>query len=297
MYVNIFNNDCLIEMDNLEDNSVDLVICDLPYGVTKAEHDVVIPMNDFVTEVVRGKPTPITLDEFLIKSFKKGNNYKESLNYFNENKEDGLWTKYHRVVKENGAIILFSQDKFSAYLMNSNPKEHRYNLIWEKLGQPTGFLNANKMPLRSHEDILIFYKKPPTYNPQKVKGKPNNSRGSSSKPLTNNNYGSMIFVDNRETLGDMKHPKSILSFHKPHPPVFATQKSVELCEWLIKSYSNEGDTVLDNCMGSGTTGIACINTNRNFVGIEKNPDNYILAEKRIEQVYKSKGGNYGDIEG
>lgn len=164
----------------------------------------------------------------------------------------------------------------------------------EKLGQPSGFLNANRMPLRSHEDILVFYKKLPTYNPQKVKGKPNNSRGSSNKPLTNNNYGTLKYVDNKDSLGDMKHPRSIISYNRPHPPIFATQKSTELIEWLIKSYSNKGDVVLDNTMGSGTTGIASINTNRYFIGIEKDPDNYILAEKRIEQVYKSKGEiNYG----
>lgn len=289
MNLDLINNDCLLEMDNLPENSIDLVICDLPYGVTKAKHDIVIPMNDFIEIEIKGRKKYVELNDFLIDSFKKDISYKDALNYFNVNKKDGLWTKYKRIVKENGAIILFSQDKFSAYLMNSNPKYHRYNLIWEKLGQPTGFLNANKMPLRNHEDILIFYKKPPIYNPQKVKGKPNNSRGSSSKPLTNNNYGSMIFVDNKETLGDMKHPKSILSFNKPHPPVFATQKSVELCEWLIKSYSNEGDTILDNCMGSGTTGIACINTSRNFIGIEKNENNFELATKRILE------NNVGDV--
>lgn len=279
--IQLVNNDCLIEMDNLEDKSIDLVVCDLPYGVTKAKHDVVIPMNDYVVEIFRGKEKYIEFNDFLLHSFKKGYSYSESISYFNQFKKEGLWSKYNRVVKDKGAIILFGQDKFSAYLMTSNPKMHRYNLVWEKLGQPSGFLNAKKMPLRNHEDILVFYKELPTYNPQKVKGKPNHSRGKSNKPLTNNNYGGLSFVDNKETLGDMKHPKSILSFHKPHPPIFATQKSIELCEWLIKSYSNEGDTVLDNCMGSGTTGIACINTNRKFIGFEKDVENYNLAKSRI----------------
>lgn len=279
--IHLVNNDCLIEMDNLEDKSIDLVICDLPYGVTKAKHDVVIPMNDYVVEIFRGKEKYIEFNDYLLHSFKKGHSYSESISYFNQFKKEGLWSKYNRVVKDKGAIILFGQDKFSAYLMMSNPKMHRYNLVWEKLGQPSGFLNAKKMPLRNHEDILVFYKELPIYNPQKVKGKPNHSRGKANKPLTNNNYGGLSFVDNKETLGDMKHPKSILSFHKPHPPIFATQKSIELCEWLIKSYTNEGDTVLDNCMGSGTTGIACINTNRKFIGFEKDVENYNLAKSRI----------------
>lgn len=279
--IRLLNGDCLDILDTIEEHSVDLIVCDLPYGVTKASHDVLIPMNDFIIDVVRGKEKFIEKDEFFLKQYKKGISYKESKIFFEQNKHEGLWTKYHRVAKENAPIILFAQDKFSAYLMNSNIKEHRYNLIWEKLGQPSGFLNANKMPLRSHEDILLFYTKPPVYHPQKVKGKPNNSRGASNKPLTNNNYGDFVFVDNHEKLGDMKHPRSIIQFNKPHPPIFATQKSVELCEWLIKSYSNVGDTILDNCMGSGTTGVASLNTGRKFIGIEKNEENYNLASKRI----------------
>lgn len=286
--IQLIEGDCLSELDFLEDNSIDLVVCDLPYGVTRAKHDVIIPMEDYIEYEIRNKIKKITLEEYLLLEFKKGTPYSDALAFFNKNKKEGLWSKYNRVVKENGAVILFSQDKFTSYLMQSNLKNHRYNLIWEKLGQSSGFLNANKMPLRNHEDICVFYKKLPTYNPQKVKGKPNHSRGSSKKPLKNNNYGELLFVDNLEKLGDMKHPKSILSFSKEHPPVFATQKSTELCEWLIKSYSNEGETILDNCMGSGTTGMACINTNRKFIGIEKDSDNFKLAESRILNKPKIK---------
>ena len=138
------------------------------------------------------------------------------------------------------------------------------------------------MPLRVHEDILIFYKKLPNYNPQKVKGKPNHSKGS-MKTDKNNNYGKYGKVDNRDILGEMKHPKSIISFQKPHPSkaIHPTEKPVELMDWLVKTYTNKGDLVLDNCMGSGTTGIACMNLNRDWIGIEINPVDFEIAVKRI----------------
>ena len=157
--------------------------------------------------------------------------------------------------------------------------------MWDKV-LPSGFLNANRMPLRSHEEICIFYKKQPTYNPQKVKGKPNHSKGK-PKEYENNNYGDFDFVDNSKELGDMKHPVSILRFSKPHPSVSVhpTQKSVEICEWLIKSYTNEGELVLDNCMGSGSTGVACLNTNRNFIGIELDEKYFDIAKERIKNLH------------
>lgn len=197
---------------------------------------------------------------------------------------DKLWEQYNRIIKDNGCIALFCDGMFMADLMVSNRKMWRYNLVWDKV-LPSGFLNANKMPLRSHEEIAIFYKKPPTYNPQKVKGKPNHSKGV-YKDTANNNYGEFKFVDNREKLGDMKHPRSIVPMQKPHPStmVHPTQKPVGLLEWLVNTYTNEGDTVLDNCMGSGSTGIACVNTNRNFIGMEMDADYFRLATERIEGV-------------
>jgi site-specific DNA-methyltransferase (adenine-specific) len=152
---------------------------------------------------------------------------------------------------------------------------------------PSGFLNANRQPLRSHEEICIFYKKQPTYNPQKVKGQANHSKGTSQKN-TNNNYGRFEIVDNREELGDMKHPRSIWSFQKPHPSkmVHPTEKSLECVECLIKTYTNEGDIVLDNTMGSGTTCLGALNTNRYYVGIEKDEQYFEIAVKKIEGVGK-----------
>ena len=192
-----------------------------------------------------------------------------------------LWEQYNRIIKDNGVIALFSDGMFMAELMMSNKKMWKHNLVWDKV-LPSGFLNANRMPLRSHEEICIFYKKQPAYNPQKVKGNPNHSKGKPKKN-ENNNYGNFEFVDNAKELGDMKHPVSIVKFSKPHPSVAVhpTQKPVEVCEWLIKTYTNEGETVLDNCMGSGSTGIACVNTNRNFIGIELDEEYFEIAKNRI----------------
>lgn len=172
---------------------------------------------------------------------------------------------------------------FTAELMMSNSKMWRYNLIWDKV-LPTGFLNANRMPLRSHEDIVVFYKKLPTYNPQKYVGNPCHSRGkavgNSSAEHKNDNYGEFKILD---TEGNLKHPKSILSFSKPHSSAsnYSAEKPIELLEWLIKSYSNENDIVLDNCMGSGSTGVACLNTNRRFIGIDKNKNACEIAKERL----------------
>ena len=234
--------DCLDVMQEISNKSVDCIICDLPYGVTKNTWDSMIDL-------------------------------------------DSLWKEYKRIIKENGAIILFGQDKFTAKVMLSNESWHRYNLIWNK-ELASGFLNAKRMPLRSHEDIMIFYKKLPTYNPQMVKGKPNHTKGtvigkqSSDSDVINNNYGNYTIVEN---VSDMHYPKSILTYQKPHPSValHPTQKPVELIEWLIKTYTNEGDLILDNCMGSGTTGVACKNLNRNFFGIEKDKKYFNIAKERI----------------
>ena len=236
----LLNGDCLELLNDVDDKSVDMILCDLPYGQTHNKWDSVIPL-------------------------------------------DKLWKQYKRVIKDNGCIALFGQGMFTADLMYSNKKWWKYNLIWDKV-LTNGFLNANRMPLRSHEDITIFYNKPPTYNPQKVLGKKNHTKGK-VKQIKNNNYGKHNFVDNSDELGNMKHPKSILTFSKTHPSIMLhpTEKPVEVCEWLIKSYTNEGDVVLDNCMGSGTTGVACENTNRKFIGMELDKEYFEQAIKRINQ--------------
>lgn len=193
---------------------------------------------------------------------------------------DKLWNELTRVVKSDGAIILFGQGMFTAKVMMSNPKMWKYNLIWDKK-LTTGFLNAKKMPLRQHEDLMVFYRKLPVYNPQKVEGSPNHGRKKSA-PTSNNNYGDFKYTPTDES--GLKYPTSIICFSKPHSSValHPTEKPVELIEWLIKTYSNKADTILDFCMGCGSTGVAALNLGRNFIGIEKNSQYYEIAKERIE---------------
>lgn len=195
-----------------------------------------------------------------------------------------LWEQYKRVIKDNGVIILFSNGMFTADLMMSNRQMWRYNLIWEKT-QPTGFLNAKKMPLRCHEDICIFYKKLPTYNPQKTQGHTRKVSKAEHKVGCKEtlDYGKHKLTNYDST---ERYPKSIWKFPKDTQTValHPTQKPVALIEELIKTYTNEKDIVLDSCMGSGTTGVAALNLNRKFIGIEKEFQYYECARQRIEDV-------------
>jgi site-specific DNA-methyltransferase (adenine-specific) len=197
-----------------------------------------------------------------------------------------LWEQYKRITKENAAIILFGNGMFTAELMMSNRKMWKYNLIWEKT-QPTGHLNAHRMPLRNHEDICIFYQKQPTYNPQKTTGhirKVSKAEHKKNCKMTTD-YGEHGFTTYDST---ERYPKSVWKFAKDtqksalHP----TQKSLALIEELVKTYSNESDLILDSCMGSGTTGVAALNLGRRFIGIELDENYFDIAEKRIKELEK-----------
>ena len=203
-----------------------------------------------------------------------------------------LWGAYNRIIKPNGCIALFADGMFMADLMESNRAMWRYNLVWDKV-LPTGFLNANRQPLRRHEELCFFYKKQPTYNPQKTAGKKSHSKGK-EKSCANNNYGGYSFVDNSEMHGETKYPTSMLQFRKPHPSktVHPTEKPVFLLEYIVRSYTNEGDVVLDNCMGSGSTGVACVNVGRRFIGIELDPIYFSVAEQRIGEAIKKWEDTY-----
>ena len=235
----IYNEDCLEGMKRIPDKSIDMILCDLPYGVTaRNKWDFVIPF-------------------------------------------ERLWEQYKRVIKENGAVVLTATQPFTTDLIQSNRKMFKYSLVWNK-SQVTGFLNAKKQPLRSHEDILLFYKKQPTYNPAMVKGK----RVLKSTGWDSTNYGK--FTD-KPHYSEWYYPKSIIEipqkrFKSGHP----TQKPVALFEYLIKTYTNEGETVLDNCIGSGTTAIACINTNRNYIGFELDKHYCDIANERIQKALAEK---------
>ena len=241
--------DCLELMRDIPDHSVDMVLCDLPYGVLNKNNPHAHWDN------------PISMDD--------------------------LWNHYRRVCKDNAAIVLFGQGMFTADLMKSNPRMWRYNLIWKKGNRPTGFLDANRRPLRLHEDILVFYAAQPTYHPQFSIGNVNHKRGGAGNGSTKNNrngcYGKFQTTPTVET--NKKYPTSIIDIAKEHPQTYhATQKPVALLKWLIRTYTNEGDTVMDNCMGSGSTGVACVNTGRDFIGIEIDPDYFMIAQSRIREA-------------
>jgi DNA modification methylase len=244
----IYNEDCLIGMGRIPDKSVDMILCDLPYGTTACKWDVVIPFEP-------------------------------------------LWEQYERIIKDNGAIILFGSEPFSSRLRLSNIEWYRYDWIWDKVVAGGGLL-ANKQPLRQHENIMIFYKKQPTYNKQMTEPTNPNFFNTMGK---NSNFGE-IYSKTQSKRGSekRKNPTTIIAVNKfqqecnsanrLHP----TQKPVALFEYLIKTYTNEGDTVLDNCMGSGTTAIACINTNRNYIGFELDKHYCDIANERIQRAVQDK---------
>jgi DNA modification methylase len=242
--INLMKGDCLDRMKEIPDGSVDLILCDPPYGTTACKWDSVI---DF----------------------------------------ELMWVELKRVIKPNGAIVLFGSEPFSSALRMSNIEDYKYDWIWEK-SNCTGFLNAKKQPLRYSELMSVFYKKQPTYNPQKTTGhKPTNA---SSTKLTHRSdvYGKFNRV---ETGGDTdRYPKNIIKFDNViasnrvgHP----TQKPVALMEYLVKTYTHENETVLDFTMGSGTTGVACVNLGRKFIGIEMDDNYFEIASKRIHEAEKT----------
>lgn len=234
--IQLFNADCMEKLKEIPDGTVDMILCDLPYGTTDNVWDKVLPLPE-------------------------------------------LWAQYKRVTKENAAIVLFSQLPFSCDLINANRSMFRYEWIWHKT-MAVGFLNAKKMPLRSHENILVFYRKLPVYNPQKTYGKAWTKTRSAHATT---NYGRQ-----REHVGqsdgNTRFPVDVLTFsngHGNHNSFHPTAKPVELMEYFIKTYTNPGDTVLDNTMGGGSTGVACVHTGRSFIGMELNKDYFQTAERRI----------------
>jgi len=231
----IYNEDCLEGMKRIPDKSVDMILCDLPYGTTQNKWDSVIPL-------------------------------------------DRLWEQYNRIIKDNGAIVLTAQTPFDKVLGVSNLKQLKYEWIWDKK-LATGHLNSKRMPLKRHENILVFYKRPPVYNPQFTKGEPYD-KGFALRE--SENWGKQVAVSGKNESG-RRHPTSLIvkSNANQRIKVHPTQKPVELFEYLIKTYTNEGETVLDNCMGSGTTAIACLNTDRQYIGFELDADYYKLANERI----------------
>jgi len=233
----IYQRDCIEGMRMLPDKSIDMILCDLPYGTTACKWDSVIPFEP-------------------------------------------LWEQYERVIKGNGAIVLTASQPFTTALANSNLRLFRYAWVWEK-EQGVNFLMAKKQPLKVHEDILVFYKKQPTYNPQMTKGKPYISGKGDSGDVTGR--VKKIQTKNEGT----RYPRSVIRFNREvglHP----TQKPVALFEYLIRTYTNEGEIVLDNCMGSGTTAVAAVRTNRKFIGFELEREYVEIANKRLDNEENSQ---------
>jgi len=196
---------------------------------------------------------------------------------------NGLWKEYYRVCKENAAIVMFAAQPFTSLLVASNIKDFKYDWVWQK-PKGTGHLNAKKQPMRDKEDILVFYRKQPTYNPQMTEGTPYKDKAGkdhSSNSSMTGSYGS--YTNFRNDNNGLRYPKQVIKFgvverNTVHP----TQKPVDLLEYLIKTYTNEGNTVLDNTMGSGSTGVACVNTSRKFIGIEMDKGYFEISKKRLE---------------
>lgn len=229
----IKQGDCLELMKEIKDKSIDMILCDLPYGTTRNKWDSVIDLNL-------------------------------------------LWKQYKRIIKDNGCIVLFAQTPFDKTLGCSNIDMLKYEWIWEK-ENATGFLNAKKMPLKIHENILVFYKKPPCYNPQmRIGFKPYKC----TQGRHSSNYGDYKQGHITESNGE-RYPIDVIKFGREHG-LHPTQKPVALLEYLIKTYTNENNVVLDNCMGSGSTGVACQNTNRYFIGFELDDNYFNIAKKRLE---------------
>lgn len=232
----IYNEDCLEGMRRIPDKSVDMILCDLPYGTTTCRWDTIIPL-------------------------------------------DCLWKQYERVVKDNGAIVLTSKEPFTSVLRSSNLKIFKQPLIWVKdnFDNP---MQAKRRHLNIFEDVSVFYKKQCTYNPQGLVEVNTTTRQGRANTLVDSRGNRVTEYTQKYT----NYPKNILTYKRDGKHVHPTQKPVALFEYLIRTYTNEGETVLDNCMGSGTTAVAAINTNRNFIGFELEKDYVDIANKRIEEV-------------
>jgi site-specific DNA-methyltransferase (adenine-specific) len=246
--INLIHGDCLELMKSIPSGSVDMILCDLPYGTTACKWDSVIPFEP-------------------------------------------LWEQYKRIIKDNGAIVLTASQPFTSALVMSNLKMFRYEWIWEK-DNGTNFPSVNFQPFRVHENVLVFGKFQITfnkngvynYNPQKTTGKSymctsGNQKHDTIREGSSASKGNYLTINN----GD-RYPRSVQKFNRDKNKIHPTQKPVALFEYLIKTYTNEGDLVMDNTMGSGTTGVACVNTNRRFLGMEKDDKYFEIAKKRIEEA-------------
>ena len=241
--IDLYNGDCLEIMKNISDKSVDMILCDLPYGTTACKWDTVIPFEP-------------------------------------------LWEQYKRIIKDSGAIVLFANEPFASQLRMSNIKLYKYDWIWLK-NTVDGFLNGKCRPLKKTENILVFSKKQARAGGDNMKYYPQNLIAVNRKITERKRINDEHVFERRSRVGKQytqqytNYPINILKYSREPKSIHPTQKPVALLEYLIKTYTNEGETVLDNCMGSGSTGVACVNTNRDFIGIELDKDYFNIAKQRI----------------
>jgi site-specific DNA-methyltransferase (adenine-specific) len=246
MSVKLMHGDCLELMSTLPDASVDMILCDLPYGTTACKWDTVIPFEP-------------------------------------------LWAQYRRIAKRNAAIVLTASQPFTSALITSNADWFAYCWYWNKQ-RVTGFANAKRQPLRCVEDVAVFYLAAPTYNPQgllafgKTVNKGKSAGGSTVQGESIGNGSGLLRSGGDYVQEFTNYPRQVLAFPSEGRTVHPTQKPVALMEYLIRTYTNEGDTVMDNCMGSGTTGVACVNTRREFIGIERDAGYFQISSSRIENA-------------
>ena len=236
--IDLRQGDCLEVMKDIADKSVDMILCDLPYGTTKCKWDKIIQFEP-------------------------------------------LWEQYKRVIKDNSAIVLFAKEPFTSLLICSNIKNFKYRWNWIK-DKHANFATAKYQPLNYTEDICVFNKH--NYYPIMVVGNKNHGVGKGIRKKNNVTGANTQFVSNKTD--GLKYPRNYLFFNRVYKPIHPTEKPVALLEYLIKTYTNENETVLDNCMGSGSTGVACVNTNRNFIGIELDENYFNIAKERIEKELK-----------
>jgi site-specific DNA-methyltransferase (adenine-specific) len=235
----IIQGDCLEVMKDIPDKSIDMILCDLPYGTTACKWDTIIPFEP-------------------------------------------LWEQYKRVIKDNGAIVLTASQPFTSALVMSNIKWFKYEWIWEK-SIPSGMFSASYQPMKNHENILVFSKSKTKFNPIKEERSKNTHKTGKGGLFKSNSEHTKDFVSIRKEPDVLRNPTTVKLFPNVprHNSQHPTQKPVALFEYLIKTYTNEGDLVLDNCAGSGTTGVACINTNRNYILIEKEKEYIDIINKRL----------------
>ena len=279
LYINsVIRGDCLAVMETLPPHSVDMVLCDLPYGTTQNKWDSVLPLDDYIV-TVHGR---LSESEYMLYAYKSGIDFRLAAEQWKTNHKHGLWSLYRRVLKEDGVIVLTSNGPFTSQLIESNTGWFKYRWVWVK-SKATNFLNAKKQPLRKYEDVCVFYGKQPTYNPQMMPGEAYD-KGIRKDQLTGS-YGDfkprhvasvggrypvdVVYFKTAESEGEVLHP---------------TQKPVELGRYFVRTYTNPGDVVLDNTCGSGSFLVAALMEGRNFIGIELGQDTQLFKKQSIDYI-------------